>query len=260
VAPPTAPTAAAPEPLPSPLLVVGVGDSVTSAAHCDCQGFVGDYAGLLRRTYGVVVEQAEYGVDGGTTKSMLSLLSRSGPVRSAIVRADVVSVTIGANDLAPARSEYDAGRCGGSGDTACFGPAIAALARGLDADLTTIGQLTSGRRTQVLVNDYWNVFQDGAVAERAFGARFGRDSDAETRLADAAICAVARTHGDVCVDTYAPFEGTGDRDPTGLLGSDGDHPNARGHALIARAMLAAGLPALLGPLPPAPASRTTPGR
>jgi lysophospholipase L1-like esterase len=250
-------TAAGPLPLPSPLSVVGVGDSVTSGAHCACAGFVADYGVLVGRTYQVAVEQHGYGVDGATTSSLLTLLSGGGPVAAAIGRANVVSVMIGANDLSAARSLYDADRCGGDANLDCFTPAIAGLRRGLEVDLTRIGALTDGHRTQVLVNDYWNVFQDGAVAERAFGEQFGRDADATTKLADAAICAAARAHRDVCVDTYGPFLGAGDLDPTGLLGSDGDHPNARGHAAIAAAMLAAGLPSLLGPVGPSPT--TAPG-
>jgi lysophospholipase L1-like esterase len=39
------------------------------------------------------------------------------------------------------------------------------------------------------------------------------------------------------VDIYAPFEGAGDRNPTALLADDGDHPNAAGHRLIAKALL-----------------------
>lgn len=230
--------------LPSPLRIVGVGDSVTSAANCACAGFISDYAELVHARYGVPVQQAEYGVGGATTKSLLPLLSTSTATGRAVERADVVSVTIGANDLYDARRLYDAGTCGGSSNLACFVGAIETMRRGLDTDLDAIGRLTSGRRVQVLVNDYWNVFQDGAVANKAYGAQFGRDSDTVSRQANVAICAEAKEHGYACVDTYTPFEGTGDKDPTGFLESDGDHPNAKGHELIAKAMLAVGLPAL----------------
>jgi lysophospholipase L1-like esterase len=50
------------------------------------------------------------------------------------------------------------------------------------------------------------------------------------------------------VDLFAPFKGVaGDDDATPLLADDGDHPNAAGHQVIARALLAAGL---LTPRPP----------
>ena len=58
-------------------------------------------------------------------------------------------------------------------------------------------------------------------------------------LINARIEAAARSHGAVPVDLYAPFKGAGDVDPTPLLADDGDHPDAAGHALIARVLLAA---------------------
>jgi lysophospholipase L1-like esterase len=42
------------------------------------------------------------------------------------------------------------------------------------------------------------------------------------------------------VSTYKPFKGAnGTNNPTRLLASDGDHPNARGHALIAAVLYGA---------------------
>ena len=43
------------------------------------------------------------------------------------------------------------------------------------------------------------------------------------------------------VDLYGPFEDSG-RNVTSLMSNDGDHPDAAGHDLIARTLLAAGLP------------------
>jgi lysophospholipase L1-like esterase len=38
---------------------------------------------------------------------------------------------------------------------------------------------------------------------------------------------------------YTPFKGQGQVDCTPLLAADGDHPNARGHQVLAAAVLAA---------------------
>jgi lysophospholipase L1-like esterase len=219
---------------------------VTAASHCDCQGFVADYGHLLDQHYGVAVEAVEYGVPGATTSSILPSLRGSGTVARALAHADVISVTIGANDLEGARALYDDHRCGGSDDLRCFTPAVATMKAGLDADLAAISRLTagSGHPVQLLVNDYWNVFEDGQVAVRRYGASFAQDSATMTREANTAICTAAVAHGAICVDTYAPFKGSeGTKDPTGLLAADGNHPDVAGHAAIARAMLAAGLPA-----------------
>jgi lysophospholipase L1-like esterase len=249
------PTTSAPAPTPTPtptltlpsrLRVVGIGDSVTAASHCDCQGFVADYGHLLQQRYDVPVTAVEYGVPGATTTSMLPSLGGHGTVAVELAHADVISVTIGANDLEAARADYADHRCGGSDDLRCFTPAVAAMKAGLDADLTAITRLTAGagHPVQVLVNDYWNVFEDGQVALRLYGAAFAQDSGAMTREANTAICTAAAAHGAICVDTYAPFKGSeGTKDPTSLLAADGNHPDAAGHAAIARAMLACGLPA-----------------
>ena len=55
----------------------------------------------------------------------------------------------------------------------------------------------------------------------------------------------AHEAGATYVDLYRPFQ---DRrgGPTGLLADDGDHPSARGHALTAEVLMAAGLPGLTG--------------
>ncbi len=231
--------------LPDPLRVVGIGDSVTAASHCDCAGFVADYGLLLQRRFGVHVEATEYGVGGATTASMLPELRGQGIPARALAEADVISVTIGANDLEAARSSYDAGSCGGVADLACFTPAVATMRAGLARDLQAIDRLTRGRSVEVLVNNYWNVFEDGQVALREDGRRYLADSDTMTRLANRAICAAAVEAGATCVDTYTPYKGEdGGKDPTELLASDGDHPNPAGHLVIARAMFAAGLPAL----------------
>jgi lysophospholipase L1-like esterase len=234
--------------LPRPLFVVGLGDSVTAAAHCDCSGFVADYGVLLHRKYEVPVRTTQYGVSGGTTATLLAQLQGRGSASRAVAAADVVSVTIGANDLETARASYDEGTCGGRLDLACFTPAVARMRAGLWTDLAAVRSLTGSRPVQVLVNTYWNVFEDGAVALREDGRQYLRDSDVMTRRADAAICAAARAAGALCVDTYAPFKGDDGRtDPTDLLAPDGDHPDAAGHEVIARVMAAAGLPALLRP-------------
>lgn len=240
--PAAARAAAAMAALPDPLRVVGVGDSVTAAAHCDCSGFVADYGVLLERRFDLTVDAVEYGVSGATTASMLPELSGAGTTARAVARADVISVTIGANDLEPARTAYDAGTCGGARDLGCFTAAVARMKAGLARDLAAIDRLTAGRKVDVLVNNYWNVFEDGQVALDEDGQRYLDDSDTMTRMANAAICTAATAAGATCVDTYTPYKGAdGGKDPTELLAPDGDHPDAAGHLVIAQAMLRAGL-------------------
>ena len=54
-----------------------------------------------------------------------------------------------------------------------------------------------------------------------------------------------RAEGATYVDLVQPFRSADDQgDVSDLLASDGDHPNAQGHAVIARELVAAGLPGL----------------
>lgn len=57
----------------------------------------------------------------------------------------------------------------------------------------------------------------------------------------AATCRIAKKYKALCIDTYHAFNGAaGTRDAGALLAGDHTHPNARGHALIARLLVQAG--------------------
>ena len=213
---------------------MGLGDSVTAGSTCDCAPFVEQFAALVGARDGRAATASNLGVPGLTTDSLTAQLAQPGP-STAVAAADTVLVTIGANDLLPLEDRWEQAGC----RSACMAPAMAAMARGLAADLARIRVLGhQGQRVEVTT--YWNVFEDGDVADRQRGPGFADWSDSVTVAANRVICAAARTFGDTCVDLYEPFlSADGNRNPTSLLSSDGDHPNAAGHQVIARALLAA---------------------
>jgi lysophospholipase L1-like esterase len=229
------------DPVPAPSArarsVVGLGDSVTAGSNCTCAPFVERFGRLLAARDGRPVTATNLGVPGLTTGSLGQQLDDP-EVSASVASADTLLVTIGANDLAALEERWARTGC----DVTCRAPSVAAMARGLASDLARIRALGhEGQRVEVTT--YWNVFEDGDVADRERGAGFADWSDAVTVAADAAICRTARSFGDTCVDLYAPFLSTdGHRDPTALLSSDGDHPNSAGHDVIARALLAASPP------------------
>ena len=218
---------------PGPLSVVGLGDSVTAGSACSCAPFVDRFADLLAARDGRSAVATNLGVPGLTTGSLADQLAGPGPARS-VASADTVVVTIGANDLGPLEDRWEGGGC----STSCIAPAVTTLSRGLAVDLARIRALEHpGERVEVTT--YWNVFEDGDVADELRGAGFAQWSDQVTVAANRVICSTASAFGDVCVDLYTPFlSADGTRNPTGLLSSDGDHPNAAGHEVIARALLA----------------------
>ena len=245
---PAAPAVRTPAPTPTPspsstanratLHVVGLGDSVTSGEHCDCDDYVTGFAKLLANRTGARVVAADDGESGSTSDGLADDLSGHGKddrlLQSDVAGAGVVVLTMGANDLGPALTAWRSGSCPAS----CYDPEVAQMETDLNRVLDRVRALNGGH-ARVLVTTYWNVFTDGRVARKAERAGYLGWSDAVTRQANAAIVRVAAAHGATLVDLYGPFKGDGSQDPTDLLASDGDHPDAAGTAVISRAVLTA---------------------
>jgi lysophospholipase L1-like esterase len=178
---------------------------------------------------------------GGLDSSGLLRQLQGGLVAAEVARADLVTVTIGANDFGPAQAQYFAGTCGGLDGLDCFRSAMPAMEQNLSASLARIHALVGTRSVGVRVTNYWNVFEDGEVAISLHGDAFVRDSDRLTREVNAEICQIARANGDSCIDIYIAFKAKRSiQDLTALLAPDGDHPSEQGHELIAAQLAIAG--------------------
>jgi lysophospholipase L1-like esterase len=234
----TTPSAPAATPARPPV-VVGLGDSVTSGYGCDCETFVQRYAAQLPPAKGGPARPINLGKGGSTSVDLLHDLRSDAATRRDVASADVVLVTIGANDLGPLLPRWLGSDC----DNTCYDGAVAAVGRRVGAIVRQIHALRGSAPQQVLVTGYWNVFVDGEVGRQEHGTAYLRWSDRLTRALNAQIAQVATAAGATCVHLYAPFKSpTGDRDPTPLLAPDGDHPDAAGHEVIAKALLAATSP------------------
>jgi lysophospholipase L1-like esterase len=220
---------------PGSAVVVGIGDSVTSATVCGCTGFVESYAAHLPGTVGGPAQAVNLGSNGLTAGGLRTLMTSPGPTATGVAQADILLVTIGANDLTPLLAQWQSSGC----PAACYSPAVDAVGSNLGGVLAAAKSLRGNRPTRVLVTDYWNVFADGDVARASEGAAYLRWSDELTRALNTTICDVAQQAGATCVDLYAPFKGDGTLNPTELLAADGDHPNAAGNKVISSALMAA---------------------
>jgi lysophospholipase L1-like esterase len=216
------------------LQVVGLGDSVMAGTHCDCAGLAEEYAAGLGKRTGERVSVKNLGTDGAVTGDLLEDLRGDASTRAAIADADVVLVTIGANDLLPQLDQWRSGGC----DQACFAGPAAQMGRNLAGVLAVLNSIRNPRHGAVLVTDYWNVFTDGDVARNSGGQAQVDWSTDVTAAANQQICTAARSAGDTCVDLVGVFK-PGGADPTPLLADDGDHPNAAGVRAIVQALLAA---------------------
>ena len=221
------------EDAPSETTVVGLGDSVVAGSGCSCPGFVSIVA-AARSDRRRVSTGLDLGRNGMTAHDLAAALQRDPVLRRAVARADVVLLTVGANDLVPALQRWQSGGCRPS----CPVPELASVG----GDVARVMQQVRGLgAARVFVSGYWNVFPEGRVATARFGPDFAGWSDQLTRRFNSAVQAVAERAGATYVDVYGPFKGADGRtDDDPLLAADGDHPDARGHDVLARSFLAAG--------------------
>jgi len=244
VSPPSAPDShtvtppAARHHLP-PLRVVALGDSVTAGSVCGCDAFPLVYARLLSRQQGRVVRVENLGVGGLGSAGMLQQLGQRSTAR-AVAAADVVLVTIGANDFSDKKSDVTQATCERPGNGDCVSDELDAMRRRVADALARIHRLRHGAPTRVLVTGYWNVFEDGKVARDSYSSAGVAATVRLTVRANEQLRRAAEEQGATYVDLLGPFRGAGD--VTRLLAGDGDHPDAAGHRLIERTLLAAGPP------------------
>ena len=214
------------------ITVVGVGDSVTSGQNCSCATFVAMYANDLASTRGLKTSSVNLGVSGWTSAQLLAAMTKPGTFQDQIAKADILLVTIGANDLVPLEGKQPA-----SCPATCYGPLVDSVGHNVQLIVAAARAAHPDHPPTILVTDYWNVFQDGDVGTTENGGDFQSWSDVLTRAESNSICNAARGAGATCVGLYAPFKGNGSKNPTSLLAADGDHPNSVGHELIASTLL-----------------------
>ncbi|MFU8871737.1 SGNH/GDSL hydrolase family protein [Micromonospora sp. SL4-19] len=222
LASPLGPATATPSPAGT---VVALGDSVPAGSACGCVPFPDLYARMLAPT-ATAVNLAL----GGSTSADLDEQLRSPAARQALPQVDAVLIMSGANDMVPLVEER-------SGEQT-YRATAQQVGANVAAAISALRDL-HGAPLPVLVLGYWNVAEDGQVARDGTDAAGLAEADVATAYVNDALRAAARRSGAIYVPTYPAFRGpTGQADPTDLLAGDGDHPNARGHELIAHAAYA----------------------
>ncbi|MFG3685068.1 SGNH/GDSL hydrolase family protein [Micromonospora sp. NPDC047740] len=206
--------------------VVALGDSVPAGSACDCVPFPDLYA----RMQVPAVPSVNLARGGFSSDDVWAQLE-SPDTDEDLREAGVIMIMVGANDLAAA---FDA-----DGDDATYRRVAARVGANVAATIVRIRELHDGPVT-VLVLGYWNVVKDGSVGLVEYGDAGMAQSATATRYVNQALHDAAAETAALYVPTYPAFKGVaGDQDPTDLLADDGDHPNAVGHELIARAANAA---------------------
>lgn len=214
--------------------MVALGDSVPSGARCSCRPFPERYADKVGAHTGEAVAMANDAVGGATSGDVLQQLDQAA-VRRAVEASTTALVMIGANDFAPAFRRVLAHRARAR---VAFPRVADQVRQNVTGIVRRLRQLRPHLR--VVVAGYWNVMKDGKVGLQTYGTWGEEKADQATTYANAALRdAVAATHA-TYVSTYRPFKGPqGHLDPTPLLAWDGDHPDRKGHEVIASAFYAA---------------------
>ncbi len=204
-----------------PYDVVALGDSVPAGTRCDCTAFPDLVASALGERTGRRARSANRAVPGLDTEELREQL-RHRAVRRDLRRADLVLVTIGANDL-----RYRP-HCGAA--LGCYRAQLDDMESTLRHVLHRVYRLIPGSGS-IVVTGYWSVWEDGAVA-RSRGATFVSAARTVTAEANRILHRQVRRLGERYVDLTDAIRPDG-VDATPLLAADGDHPNANGHRAIA---------------------------
>jgi lysophospholipase L1-like esterase len=221
---------------PSRSLVV-FGDSWPFGAHCDgCTPFPDLYAEALNAE--ASTEFTNLTEDGGTTDSLLGEMQSFEPYRTAIADADVIVMSLGANDLEDAFGIYAAGDCGPPKGLGCFREVADAWGRNMDAMLTVIHDLRGKRPTAIRVLTQANEADAGLSA--AFGEKFVTEQLPQVMAwQKEEFCRAAARHHDQCVDLRPVLNGPELNEPT-------DVNTQEAMQTVADTLLALGLPELQG--------------
>ncbi len=214
-----------------PWSVVALGDSVPAGGGCGCTPFPQLSAALLAAPGSGGVPTADDAVNGATSTDVLNAVMTDREVQADVAAADIVEIEIGANDV-----EYN-DTCGTT--ASCYQPTVPIVEQNVQDIVAEVHALTQDHPVLVVLLDYWNVWLGGTYAA-ARGQAYVDASDAVTAQVNAAIRQAAAATGSTYVDVRAAFKGPGyTNDETRYLAPDGDHPNARGHATIAQAVVTA---------------------
>lgn len=234
-----APPSATSSPAPS-VAVVAVGDSdATGIGDPSGSGWVGRYGTLLQHKIGEHVVVDNRASEGKTSDQLLSELSSDDSLRQALASADVVLIGIGGADLNAGDNALSAGQCKGR---ACY----AKILRSFNANIASIAhevRRAAPNATLRAISLPNAVPGAGKAIPSFITADIGRYQVIAERTS---VCHAMRANGGKCVDVVRAFNGAsanGDAYAPGLMTKDPCcYPSAKGQQLIARLLLASGVP------------------
>ncbi len=229
-------TSATATPAPTgPLSLVGLGDSIPGALHCNapCRSYVEVLAELATKTLGTTVTASNLATnDSLTSIGLRSRVTTDQSYMKAIGTADIITIQIGFNDWQ--------GPCSWAGHEECTTAGSAQVHDNLGPILDEVAKLRQGKPTTIRVVTYYDNTVGDPGAQSAWGFETSDETTFHTWYAsalsafNAMMCGVAQSHGATCVNLLEAFNGpAGDRDAGTLVGDDHLHPTQAGQELIA---------------------------
>lgn len=164
---------------------VALGDSVAAGSACSCLPFpelVREAASTARGGDAYLLNAAAGGVTSADV--LASVRDDDTAVATALPRATVVLLTVGANDFPEALA------AGCDAALACYGSRVAAMQTAVGGTIARIAELS---RARVVVTGYWSVFRDGAVADERGAAYVVTTRALTNRVNDALRAAATRS-------------------------------------------------------------------
>ena len=227
-----------PKPAPS-WDYVALGDSLTTGGGrvSPNETYPSAFGRLVKADTGKTVKVNNLGQDGATSSDLLDGVKNFPSYRQPLRGAEIVTVDIGYNDFGSDVIEsYSRGQCGGPDNEDCLRNMVARFRTNFDAILDELVTLVDPKKKIIRVLNQYNNIIGNPDLEALLGPTFGQTVGKKyTEALNDATCEAAQAQGVQCADVYHAFNG-----PTGLdnlftkdLLADGDHPNAKGHQLIA---------------------------
>ncbi|MEA2509583.1 MAG: hypothetical protein QOG21_1665 [Actinomycetota bacterium] len=174
-------------------------------------------------------------VEEDSVATLVGRIKSSASFQKAIRGADLITITIGANQIGGAADQMAPGGCGSTDGSACVAKAERDFERSYAALLANLTALRPASRAAYRLLTTYDT-------PGVFPAGKGKAFTAALRAENRYVCNQAPRLRMKCVDVYAAFNGSdGSRDPraSGLTVPDG-HPSAKGSARIAKAVVLKG--------------------
>ena len=173
---------------------------------------------------------------GGASGDLRVAMEQNEDYRQALVGAEIVTLSIGGNDLFQAQQAWLSGTCDDGG---CFEAALADFDENWQAILATVVEVRKPGEAMLRVTNTYNPLIGHKLARQEMGSRYEDLSELMTKNANklnSLICDNAIRAGMLCADISMIFNGGAGRDnphAKGLISEDGVHPSVKGHRTIA---------------------------